>query len=344
MPRDDVTTAPVEEDPTMRSALPDLGIMLPLGGGLDAATILRLAVEADAAGVAALAAGEHASTELFSLLGAIAARTGQVRLESAVVSTVSRSAPLVAMAALTLDSLAPGRFSLGVGAGSPMVAGWHGRPFDRPATRMRSFLEALRPALAGDRVEDHGRFRALSRPAPGVPVRLAAANPRMLALAATHADGVLLNFAGRREVARIATAGRQARADAGIGAPYAVHVMRWTALDLPPAEARRAFAREVGPYLAVPAYAAAAAEIAGQDAIDAAGQAWRDGGREGAAAAVPDALADELLVTGDAGDLAAHATALAATGTDAVRFLPLTPDPATATGLTAVIAALAQLS
>ena len=71
------------------SPLPDLGIMLPLGGGLDAATILSLATEADRAGVAALAAGEHASTELFALLGAIAARTDHIRLETAIVSTVS---------------------------------------------------------------------------------------------------------------------------------------------------------------------------------------------------------------------------------------------------------------
>ena len=120
--------------------------------------------------------------------------------------------------------------------------------------------------------------------------------------------------------------------------------MRWTALDLPAAAARRVFAREVGPYLAVPTYAAAAAEIAGWDAIDAAAQAWREGGRAGAADAVPGALADELLVTGDAGDLVAHAEALAAGGADAVRYLPLSPEPARTTGLEALVRALGEIA
>jgi predicted TIM-barrel fold metal-dependent hydrolase len=54
-----------------------------------------------------------------------------------------------------------------------------------------------------DRVWDHNRgyaalgsFRALGRPSPGIQVRVAASNPRMLDLAATDADGVLLNFVG----------------------------------------------------------------------------------------------------------------------------------------------------
>jgi alkanesulfonate monooxygenase SsuD/methylene tetrahydromethanopterin reductase-like flavin-dependent oxidoreductase (luciferase family) len=309
--------------------------MLPLGGGLDAATILSLATEADRAGVPALAAGEHASTELFALLGAIAARTDQIRLETAIVSTVSRSASLVAMAALTLDALAPGRFSLGLGAGSPMVAAWHGQPFDRPVARMGSFLAALRTGLAGDRIDALGRFRALTRPAPDIAIRVAALGPRMLDLAATHADGVLVNFAGGPQIARLA---------AGRTTPYAVHVLRWTALGVPEDVARRTFALEVAPYLAVPAYAAAAAQIAGPDAVAATAAAWRQGGRQAAAATVPGALADELLVTGDADALGAHAAALATHGATAVRFLPLTTDPTHPTDLRTLVRAVATLT
>ena len=322
--------------------LPDLGVMLPLGGALTPSTILALAVEADRVGVGAIAAGEHASTEVFSLLGAIAGCTERARLETAVVSTVSRSPSLVAMAALTLADVSGGRCSIGLGAGSPFVAAWHGERFEQPVARMRAFVEDLRTALVGGHVERWGAFRPLLAPSP-VPVRVAASSPKMLDLAATTADGVILNFVAPRQVAVIAQRCRERRAAAGITDPFAVHVVQWTAPELPDDVARRTFALEVAPYLAVPSYGAAAAELAGRDAIDTAADAWRRGGRSAGADAVPDVLADELLVVGGADDLAASARELRASGCDAVRFLPLSPRGDRPDELAALVAALGTL-
>jgi alkanesulfonate monooxygenase SsuD/methylene tetrahydromethanopterin reductase-like flavin-dependent oxidoreductase (luciferase family) len=323
--------------------VPDLGVMLPLGGALAPSTILDLAMAADQAGVGAIAAGEHASTEVFALLGAIAGCTERARLETAVVSTVSRSPSLVAMAALTLADVSGGRCSIGLGAGSPFVAAWHGQRFEQPVARMRAFVDDLRTALAGGHVERWGSFRPLLAPAP-VPVRIAASSPKMLDLAATAADGVILNFVAPRQVAVIAARCRERRAAAGITDPFAVHVVQWTAPGLPDDVARRTFALEVAPYLAVASYGAAAAELAGRGAIDAAADAWRRGGRSAGADAVPDGLADELLVTGGADELAACARALGASGCDAVRFLPLSPLRDRPDELATLVAALGALA
>jgi hypothetical protein len=79
---------------------------------------------------------------------------------------------------------------------------------------------------------------------------------------------------------------------------------------------------EVSPYLATPTYRAAA--VAGQDAIDRAGAAWRAGGRETAAPAVPQELVDSLLIQGDAADFARRLAAFRGAGVDSVRLVPLT--------------------
>ncbi len=72
-----------------------------------------------------------------------------------------------------------GRFILGVGVShQPMVAGVRGLPYDKPLATMRAYLEAM----------DASPYMA---PAPEVPAPrlLAALGPKMLELAASHADG-----------------------------------------------------------------------------------------------------------------------------------------------------------
>src|SRR5207237_669662 len=76
----------------------------------------------------------------------------------------------LAMSAAAMADLAPGRFCLGLGAGSqPIVEAWNGGKFALPATRVREMTHVVRAALAGERVVFKGKtlsvdgFR-LSRP------------------------------------------------------------------------------------------------------------------------------------------------------------------------------------
>lgn len=97
-----------------------VGMMLPVGFGIEPPDLLELCVAADASGLHAVGCGELAGPEAFSLMGAAAAATRTIRLETGVVPVSSRSPALLAMAACTLAALSEDRFVLGIGAGSPI--------------------------------------------------------------------------------------------------------------------------------------------------------------------------------------------------------------------------------
>src|SRR5215211_5059829 len=63
-------------------------------------------------------------------------RTSRIRLGTAVAQISARTPTAAAMAALTLDHLSGGRFTLGLGASGPQVVeGWYGQPYPRPLAR-----------------------------------------------------------------------------------------------------------------------------------------------------------------------------------------------------------------
>ena len=117
----------------------------------------------------------------------------------------TRSPVAVAQAALTLDALTGGRFTLGLGSSGPgVIEGLHGVPFARPLTRMRETIDVVRQAFAGEKIAYSGRTVAiplpggegrpmrLSMPAnPDLPIYVASLSPRMLELTGEVADGWL---------------------------------------------------------------------------------------------------------------------------------------------------------
>ena len=105
----------------MVDGLPDLGVVTPLGYGNAPGTLRDFAAAAERRGVNGIQVGELASTEVFSLVSAMAAVTSRIRLDTAVIATLTRSPALLAMGAATLAELSSGRFVLGLGAGSAGV-------------------------------------------------------------------------------------------------------------------------------------------------------------------------------------------------------------------------------
>ena len=204
----------------------------PLGLGLDAPQLVAYARAADDAGLTDVSVGELRSTEVFALAAAIAGATRSITIETSIVAAVTRSPALIAMGAATLAQLSGGRFRLGLGAGSPMVAGWHESAFTQPLRRVERTLDLVRAALAGERVADLGGFRLAPEMVANVPVVLAAMNEGMLRLAGRKADGVVLQFCGPEQAERMAGIARSARCDAGIAAPFTVTVNVWGAAGL----------------------------------------------------------------------------------------------------------------
>jgi alkanesulfonate monooxygenase SsuD/methylene tetrahydromethanopterin reductase-like flavin-dependent oxidoreductase (luciferase family) len=304
---------------------PLIELSLPLGYGLGPHQLMGLAVEADVSGLDGVVCGELASTEAFALLGAIAQATTRVRIETSVVSILSRSPSLLAMGAVTLADLSGGRFVLGIGVGSPLVAGYHGKEFREPLAGMERTLTAVRAALSGERLPLWGNFQLRGIEAVRVPLLVSAMGDRMIRLAGRTADGVVLSFADPKEVDRMAALALDERARAGADAPFEVHTTVW--IDSGDEErARQRFAVEMAPYLAVPTYRQAAIALSDEDAVERVAAAWRSGGRAAAARVFPEQITDALLITGPAAKVAAAVQDFGAAGCRGIRFTPLTHD------------------
>jgi 5,10-methylenetetrahydromethanopterin reductase len=113
----------------------------------------------------------------------------------------------IAMAAATLDELAPARVLLCIGTGAPGDLADAGVEPRRPLRALGETVEIVRLLLAGESVTYKGELyriggRRLATGRRPVPVLLAAARPRSLELAGRIADGVLLSTASSVEFVR----------------------------------------------------------------------------------------------------------------------------------------------
>ncbi len=145
-----------------------------------------------------------------------------MRLGTAIANVFTRGPATLAMSAATVADLAPGRFILGIGAGSqPIVESWNGGRFTLPATRVREMVQVVRAILAGERVVFRGKaltvdgFRLVRPPAAPVPIYVAALRPGMLRVAGEVGDGVILNWLSAADVPGVVRVVREAAAAAG---------------------------------------------------------------------------------------------------------------------------------
>ena len=152
-------------------------------------------------------------------------------LGTAVVPIHPRHPTMLAAQARTVQDAIGGHLSLGIGLSHQVsVEGMWGISFDRPATYMAEYLEALAPMLRGEKTDVHGEritavtFSALGPREVDAPSLLVAAlGPRMLDLAGTWADGTLLWMTGVKTVKdHIVPRIREAAAKAGRGDPRVV--------------------------------------------------------------------------------------------------------------------------
>ncbi|GAA2231888.1 LLM class F420-dependent oxidoreductase [Promicromonospora sukumoe] len=142
------------------------------------------------------------------LLAAAATVTTRLHLGTYVLANDFRHPVLVAKDAVTLAVLSDGRFELGIGAGHPGTGpddAMIGRTFDRPGVRVSRLAESvdiIRRLLAGQAVTTTGEHYTTTDASvlphgtdlPHVPLLIGAGGPRMLTLAAQHADTVALGI------------------------------------------------------------------------------------------------------------------------------------------------------
>jgi probable F420-dependent oxidoreductase len=170
---------------------------------------LELARRLEGEGFAALLCADHPGSgpTPFPALAAAAAVTNDIALGTYVLQCGVREAVHVAADAATLDLLAPGRVSLGLGAGhtpAEWAAVGRSRPSPaRRAARLAESLGAVAALLRGETVDLAGEESTLREarldPAPGsrVEIVVGGGHREVLAAGARLADVVALSGLGR---------------------------------------------------------------------------------------------------------------------------------------------------
>ena len=137
--------------------------------------------------------------ESFSILGLAAKENTFSKIGSSIINIYSRSPSLIAMGAATLDTISNERLILGLGTSSvPIVEDFHGQKFASPVQRMKEYVEIIRFALTGEKINYDGEIFSLKDfsllvkpPRKEIPIYLAAINQKMLELTWNIADGVI---------------------------------------------------------------------------------------------------------------------------------------------------------
>ncbi|MFN8025737.1 MAG: LLM class flavin-dependent oxidoreductase [Acidimicrobiia bacterium] len=137
-------------------------------------------------------------------LAAFGAVTERIGLGSGVVSMWVRNPAFLAATFSTLDDLAPGRVTLGIGAWWDPLAQKVGVSRDKPLKAMREIVTVVRQLLAGETVTFDGEFAQLDgveldyvhqeRRPKQVPIVIGATGMQMMRLAGEIGDGALLNY------------------------------------------------------------------------------------------------------------------------------------------------------
>ncbi|MGH1490146.1 MAG: LLM class flavin-dependent oxidoreductase [Acidimicrobiales bacterium] len=172
--------------------------------------LVEAAVAAEDLGYEAVVIPEGWSLDATIVLSEIARQTSRIRVVAGVLSVWGRTAATMAMTAATLDELSDGRFTLGLGASTPLLAEkFHQTPFKASAARLKGTLETARLLLGGERGQDlHGEpgLRLGQNAHPEIPIWVAGLGPRATELAVTAADGWFPVMIPRSEMGHIRSA------------------------------------------------------------------------------------------------------------------------------------------
>jgi len=190
--------------------------------GTNPTALIGLAQEAERLGYDSAWAAESWGTDAVTVLSWLAATTTRLKVGAAIMQMPARTPAATAMTAATLDLMSGGRFLLGLGTSGPQVVeGWHGQPWGKPLARTREYVELVRRTLRRETVEHHGEhydipyagegatglgkpLKLLMRPLrDSIPIYLAAVGPKNVALAGEIADGWLPVFLSPERLAEV---------------------------------------------------------------------------------------------------------------------------------------------
>jgi alkanesulfonate monooxygenase SsuD/methylene tetrahydromethanopterin reductase-like flavin-dependent oxidoreductase (luciferase family) len=279
---------------------PPAGAPSPLRRSLVFATdeleaLVALARRAESAGLDRVWTTEYMHRDAVARALAIALGTERIEIGTGVAYAFTRLPRAMAGLSADVQRLSAGRFSLGISSGTRGVRRWYGAEFDRPAPRMAAYADAVREAWAGDPALD-------GRP-PGL--FAAALNPIMTRTVARSFDGVLLHALALSRVhlyERVLPAVGRGRAERELEEPLQIAVWCITSIDDDEEHARELARRQLAFYLSTPSYATVVEGTPWDNVADDVRGAFDDSGRTAGwgelSHLIPDAVVDELTISG----------------------------------------------
>jgi len=201
--------------------------------------------------------------ETLSAMTLIARETRRINLGTAVIPIYLHHPVALAHQALTIQKVARGRFTLGIGLSHPfIVEEWLGLSYKSPAAQMSEYLSILRPLLNGESASFHGAYfstnaRVHLRHVGQVPLLVAALGPKMLRLAGEMTGGTITYLTGFGTLeTHIIPRIRKAAKESGQPAPRIVAGGLPIALVNDVNSARAAISEQYAGYTDLPSYRA----------------------------------------------------------------------------------------
>ena len=313
-----------------------LGLMLGYSGK-HVKLPMEMILEAERLGFDSVWTAEAYGSDAVSPAAWVLARTERIKVGTCIMQMSARTPAMTAMTAMTLSELSGNRFVLGLGASGPQVVeGWHGVPYGKPLTRTREYIEILRRIMAREGpVTFQGEFyhmpnsesgaTGLGKPLKsilaankGIPIYTASVTPAGLACAAEVADGVFPIFLSPEKFSVIGDALQRGFERAGTGKTLAdfevmpnVPVVLGDDLEACRAPLRDYLALYVGGMGAKAQnfYTRYATALGYGEEAQRIQDLYLAGDKLAAAAAVPDALIDEIALVGPASRIRERAQA-----------------------------------
>lgn len=265
---------------------------------LTAPETVALARKVEAGGYGALWIAETFGREIFAHSAHLLANTDTLNIGMGIANIYARDPKAMLAGQLALAEQSGGRFLLGLGVShSLIVSDMRGHEYGKPVSTMRAYLEAMKA--------NEAEYQA-PMPAERPKTVLAALRPKMLELAASHADGAIPVWVPPEHTAR---------ARAIMGPDKLLCPVQYVMLETDPAKARAAARVHCALSMSLPNYQGNLKWLGFED--------------EDFENNVSDRLVDALIAWGDEDAIRARIQAHFDAGADHVCIGPLSANPQT---------------
>lgn len=303
-----------------------LGITIGMIRGARPQLEMDVVEEAERLGFHEVWCGESYGTDAVTPIAWVLARTTRIKAGTGIMQMPARSPACAAMTAMTLQALSGNRFLCGVGPSGPQVAeGWHGVPYGNGLGRTREYIGIIRKILAREAPLTHqgehyqipyrgpgatglGKpLRSIIHGDPSLPIYTASITPGGLRLAGEIADGTLPIFMSPEKAEVVTKPVLEGMAKAGKPQDLSrFDIAPYTKIRM--GEDLQACRDAIKPELALYIggmgargknyYNDYAKRLGYEAAARTIQDLYLDGRKQEAAAAVPDALCDEIALLG----------------------------------------------